>query len=330
MKTLFITSRAADYVQDLTYSGLVKLLGVKNVIDLPWNKKFHFPYKKYPKNLGYTAGSLFTSLANRSLKAIELVVVASAKCDVFDTYLSLIDDIPASAVVVFIDGGDQREIGGGLRFEQCEETYKKAIGKRPFDLIFKREYFLEDDWGANVFAFPISFNPDRLRPLSPHKKYDLSFWAVETDPIRTQALELLENAFDCRTNGTQRNQTFRQYKRKGSFYLQELAACKVVLNFRGGGWDTMRYWEVPAVGSMMISQKPGIRIEHDFIEGKHLVYVQDDLSDLLELGAYYITHDTEREAMARAAHEHLLTYHTDEKRAAFLLEQVTKYQRGRS
>lgn len=44
MKVLFINSRSADYVQDLTYSGLVKLLGLKNVVDYRWNQKYHVPY----------------------------------------------------------------------------------------------------------------------------------------------------------------------------------------------------------------------------------------------------------------------------------------------
>lgn len=61
MKIIFINSHSADCVQDLTHSGFVKLLGSSNVIDVKWNKKFHVPYKKYPKNLGYTLGTLIGS-----------------------------------------------------------------------------------------------------------------------------------------------------------------------------------------------------------------------------------------------------------------------------
>jgi hypothetical protein len=70
MKILFINSSSADYVQDLTYSGLVKHLGVENVIDFHWNKKFHVPYKKYPKNLGYISNSLIPSLLHRSINIL--------------------------------------------------------------------------------------------------------------------------------------------------------------------------------------------------------------------------------------------------------------------
>lgn len=322
MKILFINSSSADYVQDLTYSGLVKLLGVKNVIDFHWNKKFHIPYKKYPKNLGYVSGSLVPSLLHRSFNHIDAVIIGAAKREAFETYLEIIDHIPAHIPIIFIDGGDQSDIGGGVAFEGSAELYNQAINKRPFDLIFKREYLLEDNLGNHVFPFPISFNLDRLPKLSNKTKYDVSFWAVETHSIRVQVLELLQEHFDCRANGTSRNQKFSQYKRKGDFYLQELAACKIILNFRGGGWDTLRYWEIPAVQSLMITQKPGIKIPNDFQSGKHVIHCQDDLSDLIELCDYYLKHDDKRIQIAKAGFEHLKEYHTDIARASYLLEKI--------
>lgn len=62
MKILYINTPSFDYVQDLTYSGLVKEFGLSNVIDYKWNKKFHIPYKKYPKNNGYMKHSFFSNL----------------------------------------------------------------------------------------------------------------------------------------------------------------------------------------------------------------------------------------------------------------------------
>ena len=60
MKVLYINTSSSDYVQDLTYSGLVKKFGKKNILDYRWNPKYHIPYKKYPKNLGYVSGSFFS------------------------------------------------------------------------------------------------------------------------------------------------------------------------------------------------------------------------------------------------------------------------------
>ncbi|WP_455206355.1 glycosyltransferase family protein [Kaarinaea lacus] len=322
MKILYINSHSADYVQDLTYSGVVKIFGLKNVIDHRWNQKYHIPYKKYPKNLGYMPGSLLPSLNRLAVKNFDIVLIGSAKVDCFETYLEFIDKIPANIPVVFIDGGDQPEIGKDLTIYGRPELYKEAIAKRPFDLIFKREMLIDQDYGKNVFPLPMSFNMDRARNMPKEKKYQVSFWAVESHPIRVQALDLLSSQFDCKVNGTERNQKFSRYKRKGGFYLQELARCKIVLNFRGGGWDTMRYWEVPAVGSFMISQRPKLVIPHNFEHEKHVAFCQDDLSDLIELCKYYLKNDAAREQIAVNGKNHLLQYHTDIKRAEYIIETI--------
>jgi len=61
-------------------------------------------------------------------------------------------------------------------------------------------------------------------------------------PIRQRVFERLEGQFDCQANGTLPNQS-----------LGKFAATRVSLNFRGGGWDPLRYWEIPATGA---SAKP--------------------------------------------------------------------------
>lgn len=322
MKLLFINSLSADYVQDLTYAGLVKVLGIKNILDIPWNKKYHIPYKRYPKNLGYKSNSLFPSLTSRTSFDYDAVFVGSSKVDSFEAYLTLVDKIPPKVPIIFIDGGDQPVIGGDLTVYERPDLYKEAVNKRPFDYIFKREYLIDKEYGPNVFPLPMSFNFDRLPTMPNRSKYDVSFWAVESHTIRTSALALLENKFDCKSNGTERNQKFSRYKRKGAYYLQELAACKIILNFRGGGWDTLRYWEVPAVKRLMITQRPGILIPNDFIDGKHVIHCKEDLSDLVGLCNYYLKNDAKREEIAQNGSLHLKNYHTDVVRARYILEHI--------
>jgi len=277
MRVLYINSHSADYVQDLTYSGLVKVLGLKSVVDYHWNKKYHIHYKKYPKDLGYTKGSFFPSIFNRNIKDVDAVILGASKVDCFETYIEIVDEISPGIPIIFVDGGDQSEIGKDLTIYERPELFEQAVSKRPFDFIFKREYLLEIKHENNVYPFPMSYNLDRMPGPLEGKKYDVSFWAVESYPIRTQALKLLEDKFDCKRNGTETNQQFSQYKRKGLFYLQELAQCKIVLNFRGGGWDTIRYWEVPAMSTFMISQKSQIFIPNNFVDKESIVFCKDDL-----------------------------------------------------
>lgn len=325
LRILFINSKESDYLQDLTYSGLVKVLGVENIVDHPWNPHYHIRRRTYPRNLGYTPNSLFKSLASKfSSKDYDAVIVASAKPECFVEYLKISKDIPSSTPTIFIDGGDFSDIGGDLTRLKAPHLYKEAVSKKPFDLILKREYLADTEYPANVVPFPFSFNFDIIRhnPFSNSLKYDISFWAVESDPIRTTALTLLEDKFDCRKNGTVRNQIFKKYKRKGLRYLEELKSCKIVLNFRGVGWDTLRYWETPAIGRFMISQRPRIVIPDNFRDGKEIVFCKEDLSDMIDLCDHYLNNEEERETIAGNALELAKTSHSDVARAMYLLTKI--------
>ncbi|MFQ5641272.1 MAG: glycosyltransferase [bacterium] len=324
MKILFIGSLKFDYLQDLTYCGLARRLGVQNVIESRWNIHHHFKLKNYPKSIGYVRGSFFDSLRARlKKKQFDLVLVASCKPDAFEDYLSLASTIPPNIPVVFIDGGDFSEIGGDLGRLGRPELMDQALEVRPFDIIFKREYMQGLSYEKSVSPLPFSFSNSVNIPSTPCAlKYDVAFWAVESHPIRSKALALLEDRFDCKKNGTVRNQIFSTYDRKGDRYFQELARCKIALNFRGGGWDTLRYWEVPSVGRFLISQKPRIVIPNDFENHESIVFCRDDLSDLIDLCHYYLKHESKREAIARKAKDHLNAYHTNIKRADYILAQI--------
>jgi hypothetical protein len=323
MKLLFINSSSTDYLQDLTYSGLVKILGAENVIDYPWNVKYHLPVKNYPKNLGYTKFSINFDF-NINFKVFDAVILASAKKDALDVLKKILPKIP-NTPIVFLDGGDRPEIGGDFYRLGNEDSYLDLIKIRPFDLIFKREYFLNEHGNANhIHPFPFSFPYHVSIPLATEneKKYDVSFWAQKEPAIRENALKMLEGKYDCDENGTKLNQDFKTYNRKGKFYLEELSRCKIVLNFRGGGWDTMRYWEVPAVNTFMISQKPQIHIPNNFEDGKHLIWCSDSLDDLFDKIDYYLKNESERIKIAQQGKEHLYKYHLNTNRAQFLIDTI--------
>jgi hypothetical protein len=276
MKILYICSTRFDYLQDLTYAGLVKVLGKENVVDYPWNPKFNLPIKSYPKNLGFKSISFRFPIMN-SFKEIDFVILASAKKDALETYLKILPLIK-NKPILFLDGGDFSEIGGDFYRHHCGDLYEAAIKQRPFDIILKREYISSlHSAHANIFPFPFSFPYNiTLPPITERlKKYDVSFWGQQNPQIRTNALNLLAGKYDCNQNGTTLDQNFKTYKRKGLFYLKEISRCKIVLNFRGLGWDTMRYWEVPATGAFMISQEPKISIPNNklsYVKGSSMNY----------------------------------------------------------
>lgn len=271
--------------------------------------------------MGLASGSLIPSLMNNVRRHdFSLVVVASCHPDTLRRYLSIAKEINKFTKIVFIDGGDWAEVAGDLDRLGGKELYEEALAIRPFDYIFKREYIVDRSYADNVYPLPLAFNFDRMPIIDKQYKYDVAFWAVESDPIRSEALALIENRFDCSSNGTVKNQVMKKYKRKGDYYLQELSRCKISLNFRGAGWDTLRYWEVPALGGFMISQKPGILIKNNFVNEKEIVYCNDDLSDLVGLCEYYLKNDDKREAIAKNSLAKMKAFHTDQHRAKEVLE----------
>lgn len=322
MKILFIGTQKYDYLQDLTYSGLYKVLGPRSIIEYAPVARYHLPLKKYPKNLGYQTLNPFL-LRHRSLKDIDCVLVAAAKPACLETYEHLLPTLPSSVKTVFIDGGDRPTVGGDLERLGRAGLYERVVAKRPFDVVFKREYLKETDYPVNTHPLPFSVHVSKYAsiPQLPYL-YDVAFWAVESHPVRTAVLAYLRDRFDCVSNGTIPNQVAKSYDRKGRFYLEELKRTRISLNFRGTGWDTLRFWEVMGLGSFMISQRPGIVIPQDFEEGKEIVYCQDDLSDLESLCAYYLKREDARLSVAANAHKKALAYHTDEVRAKYILSRI--------
>jgi hypothetical protein len=332
-RILYLCSQESDYLQDLFYQGLISLLGSEQVIEWPWNWSYHISRKAYPRNLGYPEGAVWQILPEgfdhlKGLKHLQwsevsLVIVASCKPDVFHTYLNFQKQIPSSVPVIFLDGGDFPELGGDLWRLGKPELYLEAIKQRPFDFIFKREKLLQKDYPNNVAPLPFAVPSKKIPPIDfseLDRKYQVTFWAVESDPVRTQALKLIEDHFDCRSNGTTRNQTFKKYKRKGDFYLEELARSRVILNFRGVGWDTLRYWEVFGLSRFLISQRPQIDIPDNFIHGEEIIFCKDDLSDLLELISHYLVSVEERESIAQRGAEKARRSHTETARVQYFFK----------
>lgn len=245
MKILYIDRPKSEYLQESLYTGLCKVLGTHNIIEYPWNVRMHLNHRPYPKNLSkFSFKNLFASIQTQMNKNYDAVIVASCNPYTIGKYYELMDKIDKNIPRIFIDGGDFPELAGDLDRLGGRDVYEKIIAKKPFDLLFKREYALDKLYPENVYPFPMCFNYNLMPKLDKQYKYDVSFWAVESAKIRTDALTLLEDKFDCTSNGTVRNQVMKKYKRKGSSYLQEISSSKIGLNFRGAGWDTLRFWEL--------------------------------------------------------------------------------------
>lgn len=101
----------------------------------------------------------------------------------------------------------------------------------------------------------------------------------------------------------------------GETMLRVLSAAKLTVNPHGnfmhyGG--NMRLFEAAGVGTLQLTEDlPGVR--QWFTPGETILTYSDH-DDLRQKTAYYLRHDSEREAMARRAQEHVYAHHTYEQR----------------
>ena len=130
----------------------------------------------------------------------------------------------------------------------------------------------------------------------------------------------MNGKYDCDANGSVPGQKFRKYRLKGEDYFNAVNQSRISLSFRGEGFDTLRYWEIPACGSLLISENPTIQIPNNFIDKKQAVFCKNDLSDLISLIDYFLGHEKEANEIASEGQKHLLKYHTHIHRAEYLLE----------
>ena len=324
-----MTSRAVDYLQDLTYAGLAEVLGKECVVDIPSHWQYHRerrffwePRNRYPGNLGYVPGP------GPAFKKsdYDAVILGSAKPDALSTLASVLENLRAPWF--FVDGGDRQDIGGDFEREGGKESltlFRSLCGKKKPAAVFKRE-IPKGTKTEGVFPLQFSFNPSLIAPLAPtsEKDHKVVFWAVESSEQRKKAFKLLQGKYDCGENGSVPGRKASKYIFKGAAYFKALNRTRIVLNLRGAGFDTLRYWEVPASGSLLLSEEPTIGIPDDFTNGKNAVFCGNDLSDMTSLIDHYLTHEDEALDIAREGQKHLLAHHTHRHRAEFILEVLEK------
>ena len=151
--------------------------------------------------------------------------------------------------------------------------------------------------------------PDRLVPerIDTPRTQDM-FWAGKRlFGTRSLYLDYLQ------TRGHDLNRRYSQEE-----YRAAIRNARVGLSIFGFGYDTVRYWELPAHGVMLLAERPPIRIPHNFVDGESALFF-DDLPELEERLADALAHPQECAEIARAGAAHFRKYHTASARARQLL-----------
>lgn len=144
------------------------------------------------------------------------------------------------------------------------------------------------------------------------KKYDVCFVGHINSENRADALNRLFAEFP----------NFFYGQRLFNEAAEKFCQSKIVFNISMKNELNMRVFETLGSGSFLLTDRCNT-IEELFQDGKHLV-LYDDLDDMVKKAHYYLEHDEEREAIAKAGYEEVMKNHTIDTRVNRMLEELKK------
>ena len=309
---LFLTKEIPDYVHDAVYLGLSEL-GC-NVVDFPRKPSLHGT--RHP-SIFHCPQTLFQLPINDLRKARpDLMIVTALMYDHnplgtrgWFEHVWAVDDKYQPQRIIALDGCDKQEI-------HLPEL------SQPYTRIFKREmrppYPLPQCRPFSMMPIPEPF----VWRYARDRTLDFVYEVAPSCDYRSEAAVQLKNI--------SRRHKLRCHIYCGapvlprSEYLTDMSRARCVISVRGMGWDTYRYWEIPAHGTVMVTQDVGLPIEHDFVDGVHCIRYTGQSDDALETAVLRVRDmsHAEIDAMAARAIEHVSIYHTPRVRAARMLDEV--------
>ena len=290
-----------DWSLDLCFAGLRKVLGVENVLDVPWKKKhrewagvvqgFTEPdWGLERRTLGYLPNDdLQGTLRTLDPRTVHRVWL-DERLESFRKYQEL--GLYESKVPVVV-------VAGHDRFWNKSPSFVASLyGER-------LQAMLLDNWYPEYTNLPFrtrrigwSCNFDHYwdRPTSlPEKDIDICFIGYNSHPDRARFIEHIKKRWGHLRNHIyleRRPDTFEEFIPKSQLF-GIMQRSKICLNLRGAAdrGKTLRAYEIIHVGSYMLSQKiddPGMY--EDFPEGICCDYFSDE-SQLDELIDYRLNDD---------------------------------------
>lgn len=313
-KILFVIPPRPHYGLDVLYDGLCTILGAETIIDFPQKPFLHGQrddefahygcFFNHPA-LNYSFEHILDLLQRNQIDCILYGDCERALDPVIgQTLAKTAKDIPIFLV-------DQLDESANMREKTCE-----YLGNAQVAGYFKREMLMCGHYGPNAFPLPFAYPDARIPNNIESPRTRPLFWAGhQRAGLRRLYLENL---------AAKRNLHFTE-RFSPQEYGRILLETQIGLNFFGFGFDTLRFWELPAHGCLLLSERLPIHIPHPFQDGQEAVFF-DDLEDLHQHLDYYLDHPEKAAAIAHAGHKHLLQHHTASARARQLLGWIQSLQ----
>ncbi|MEI6296930.1 MAG: hypothetical protein WCO84_04780 [bacterium] len=249
LKIAVINPPNGDGLARTVFDGLIQLKKKGIVNSFKYPNKFSYPIEGLAEN--YTENvSEFINFANES----DFIFLIWGKgC----TDFSLANKINLWGKTIFLDGS---EIGKNGRYDF--EIQKKIVkgeytgnGKIDIDMLKKCPLYLkrEKPYKDGVLPLPFGIEDAYVKNFSREIKKDIDFFCVfgqdEYPLMRRYSKEILiefcaKNNFSCFTEKVERDE-----------FYKKLARSKVGISVGGGGYDTLRFWEILGNNCLLLTEK---------------------------------------------------------------------------
>jgi len=304
---LFITQPQSHYGLDVLYDGLCTVLGDEHVVEYPWKPMLHgeapADMEQYP---------CAVDRAGRPLDFAEILARLRAGQFAFILFGDLDKRIAQDEAHALVQAAGNTPWFLLDAQDECTDFFREALpflGLEAACGYFKREMLACFDYGPRVAPFPFAYPDHRvLQDLSGPRPRQLFYAGQRWCGLRELYVGRIEAILGERYD--------RTYDQEG--YVRAMRQSLMGFSAFGGGFDTVRYWELPANGCMLLSERLPIRVPYDFKDGETAVLFED-LPELEEKVRYYAAHREEAAAIAQAGHEHLRKRHTGSARARQVL-----------
>jgi hypothetical protein len=191
----------------------------------------------------------------------------------------------------------------------------RLMKAREFDHVFCNQLRAVEEFyrdGVKAQWLPHAVEPQAY-PNAPVsiKKYDIGFVGFLTFTKRVEMLDRMFREFPNFWYGQ------RLFEECAEIYRKS----RIVFNTAAVDDLNMRLWEATATGAFLLTEWVPT-LDHVFEDGKHLVSYRT-MDEAIEKAHYYLAHEDEREAIAKAGMEHTLSCGTYKHRIEEMLRVVS-------
>lgn len=309
-RILVLCHNYSDYGMDTLYHGLCTLLGKENVVEYPWKPTLHgqdiHSAMGYPCVFDFGADALSEDQIEEQLRQgrFDLIIFAD-----------LVKFRHQPVVRRFMRAAPQVPIVVCDTWDDCYTPMERVVeylGTDRIALVFKREMLSGVEYGPDTYPLPFSYPESYTEGAQNSDRGNPVFWAGKREYG-------LRHLYMDRLSAILGQDLDRRYDQDQ--YRKMLRASRIGISFSGCGFDTVRYWELPANGVMLMAERPPIEIPYNFEDGVSAVFF-DDPADMAVKLRHYMARPDEVSRIAAAGHAHYLKHHTTVARARQFLGMV--------